>query len=194
MHALEREDYNFDFAKTYECEEGVWGNVTKVQDLKIEELPRKVAIVFCADENGFAREVVEEAKVFCQYREERSLCVNVCCALVLNRIAFMKRKLIGDVGNLDRNTLIQLREKFFKILARKSPQKEELFKECEYFIFSCPLFSFCLFTDFAQFLFLDVKKPVKPFGDLRHPDQFRKARVHKKILIRAEAIERERDT
>ncbi|QDZ21685.1 hypothetical protein HOP50_06g42280 [Chloropicon primus] len=209
VHGLAREEYSFDFAEAYGCEdlfEGHGGgessrSLRRLQGMAPRDVPKRVALVFCTDENGFSRELMEGCAEHVTYETKAgtSLHISVSSALVIHRVIHLKRqkgpgvlqRVLGWVaggahggdrgeyrytyafserdweemhkGDLDEGTKLELRRKWFKLLAKTEVRNEEY---CKY-----------------------LKNPVKPFGDLRHPNQFREARIPPKMQKRLAARE-----
>ena len=72
---------------------GAGGAMVQVQSLRPKDVPRRVALVFCMDENGFAREVVEASSKHIAYRTTSgiSLHISVSAALVAHRVCHLKK-------------------------------------------------------------------------------------------------------
>lgn len=68
-------------------------------------------------------------------------------------------------GDLDGKALVQLRERWFRILAKTEYRHEEYKKY--------------------------IRRPLEPFGDLRPPDQFRQGRICPRIKKRNAAREQQ---
>lgn len=197
-HSLARDEYNFDYVGAYGCED-VIRDMSRVQDLGPRDVPRRVALVFCMDENGFSREVIRRSSRHLTYGTGSgvSLDISVGAALVIHRVIHLKRQKrdglrdrIVDLatgrgredfkyvysfpegkldrmhrGDLDGKALVQLRERWFRILAKTEYRHEEYKKY--------------------------IRRPLEPFGDLRPPDQFRQGRICPRIKKRNAAREQQ---
>ncbi len=212
MQCLPREDYTFDFAGHYGCESSVWARgappgegsssgVTRVQDLRCGDLlplGRKIALVICLDRNGFERSVLRACRkhlAFSAASPEVSLSPSIAAALVIHRVAHLRRQCLrdrpslferlrgivgggggrhggGGRGSGDAFTYTHSREDAEGLFLGNLDQATALKLRKKW------IGHLARNNPTKQALYNKyVERPVQPFGDLRPPEAFRKPRI-----------------
>ena len=222
-HGLRRDEYNFDFAEAYGVSASIWGGsdndgdgspIVSVQDLTAADLPERVAVVFCMDANGFAREVASAATTHVRYRTSPAMAASVSLnptvtgALVTNRLADLKRRRVrsGDPtgaggplaaasavvrGILRALGLGNEPKPSVSAAGGRSTVRGDLGRAAKRKLRE-RWYNALARNEMKRLEYMEfVDRPPKPFGDLRPPEVFRKPRIDPEIAKRIKVREQQ---